>query len=171
MLKTIMVREGKGTKCVFLKRWNNHAFTRQMRQIQDIIATNDGHHLLILLTDGGVLYYRAGLTEGIVSSKENNNMVLDLEPHTPAAVQNSASLTEFSKLSYNPGVDGAWCLRRVGIEGAVVLLRATKQDSENSSLTLSVNPLSGMRLIRTLPPFINDACLQKKLWVKLQIQD
>ena len=31
---------------------------RMMRQIEDVIATHDARHALVLCTDGGVLYFR-----------------------------------------------------------------------------------------------------------------
>lgn len=108
---------------------------RQMRQIEDITSTQDGAHLLILLTDGGVLYFRAAREETDTESAEDSAGQSTFMP---------ASLTEFSKLSYTQGVDSAWCLRRVGASGAVILIRASKSDIESSTTSLFIAPLSGM---------------------------
>lgn len=109
-----------------------------MRQIEDVASTQDGSHLLVLLTDGGVLYFRAGEEESDVDALEDGG---DSRASTTRPAR--ATLTEFSKLSYTPGTDSAWSIRRVGANGEVVLLRATRSDDDDGLTVLSVCPLSG----------------------------
>ncbi len=99
-----------------------------MRQIEDVIATEDGTHLLVLLTDGGVLYFSTEQPTG--------------KEATPLASA-SSSLIEFSNLSRVEGEDSAWALRRVGSSGAVVLMRAHRQGDGEGNTTVTICPLSG----------------------------
>ena len=110
-----------------------------MRQIEDVTSTQDGCHLLILLTDGGTLYFRAGLPEPEAEAGDGVETKVD-----PAHEATTATLKEFSKLSYSPSVDSSWTIRRVGASGTVVLLRATRQDNDECLTELSICPLSGM---------------------------
>ena len=119
-----------------------------MRQIQDVTSTQDGGHLLILLTDGGVLYFRAGTEDSDADSGEHSE--IDVGQSIESARGGSrATLTEFSKLSFNPMEDSAWSIKRVGANGTVVLLRATRGDDAEGFTTLSVRPLSGSSTINT----------------------
>lgn len=117
-----------------------------MRQIQDVTSTQDGGHLLILLTDGGVLYFRAGTEESHADSGEQSETDVGQSIQT-AKGGCRATLTEFSKLSFNPMEDSAWSIKRVGANGTVVLLRATRSDDANGLTTLSVCPLSGQYIV------------------------
>ncbi len=101
-----------------------------MRQISDVISTRDGSHLLVPLTDGKVLYFRAALHEN--------------GPHEGQdSVERSASLVELPDLKYTTGIDSAWCIRRAGSSGSVMFVRAMKPEG-SSGTVLIVKPLSGM---------------------------
>lgn len=143
MMTTVTEEKGWCISVIFFScvRRLKNPLCRQMRQIQDVTSTQDGCHLLILLTDGGVLYFRAG-TENASDSQEISEMddgqSIELNRNGNAA---RATLTEFSKLSYNPIEDSAWSIKRVAASGTVVLLRASRKEDSGFS-TLSVCPLS-----------------------------
>ena len=81
---------------------------RLMRQINNVIGTDDARHAMILCADGGVLYY-----------------------NRPEESGSRGELLELPKLERDPDTliqSGArdWALHRVGASGEVVLLRATQ---------------------------------------------
>lgn len=125
---------------------NGNRRKRQMRQIQDVTSTQDGSHLLILLTDGGVLYFRASSEDVRCEDGAHfcNGGEMDFAQTVDSAKGNAtrATLTEFSKLSFNPVEDSAWSIKRVGACGTVVLLRAARREDDDGMTTLSVCPLS-----------------------------
>jgi hypothetical protein len=88
---------------------NGQRRKRMMRQIDEVIGTNDARHALVLCTDGGVMYF------------QNNGVD-----------ENPPCLLEFSTLQRDPELERAWSLRRVGRDGDVVLLRALKVNSPSS---------------------------------------
>lgn len=111
-----------------------------MRQIDEIIATHDARHALILCTDGGVLYFRneAGDRQNI--------------------------LVELPTLQRDPERDRTWRVKRVGKWGEVVLLRARKPDvsgemsmsamgSERIYTSICVQVLSGDKITKLWSAF------------------
>lgn len=96
---------------------NGQRKKRMMRQIEEVIGTSDAGHVLALCTDGGVLYFKNGGASG------------DDKGGTCAL----ASLTEFSRLHRDPEVASVWALKRVGLLGDVLLMRASNGSSSNGS--------------------------------------
>ncbi len=109
-----------------------------MRQIDEVIGTQDGSHVIALCTDGGVLHFTTSTStsrlsipmaslEGSVSLKISPSGDHESQDANCADLQgatiNAGSVIEFSQLKRNPDLDSAWCLKRVGAEGRVVLLR------------------------------------------------
>eukprot|EP01038_Epipyxis_sp_PR26KG_P008421 gene8421-11389_t len=92
---------------------------RTMREIDEILSTDDGLHVLVLTTDGGVMYFSRGFApvEGDVLSKESNRMNIDSQ---------QPYLIELNHLTRDMDLDEAWQIRRVGSGGRVVLLRAKR---------------------------------------------
>jgi hypothetical protein len=104
---------------------NGQRRKRQMRQIQDVVSTEDGTHLLVLLTDGGVLYFSTELPGGGTQSGAGG------------------ALVEFPGMARVEGENCAWALRRVGSRGVVVLLKAQRQEDGEGNTLVSICPLAG----------------------------
>lgn len=104
---------------------------RMMRQIDEIIGTDDGKHVLVLCTDGGVLYFNCAhpLTQ----------------PQCTEDMPFSGELTECATLNRDIALDNAWTVRRVGRVGETVLLRAVTQYCPDGlgTTTIMIRPLSG----------------------------
>lgn len=113
-----------------------------MREIDDIISTDNGSHALILCTDGGVMYYSNPVENIIVkttsftesshdygdkpnSELESSDEVSHAETHS---FTKSSLFLELSNIQRNQETDQSWHLKRVGANGAVALLRACRQD-------------------------------------------
>lgn len=88
-----------------------------LREIAEVIGTSDARHVLVLCTDGGVMYYNREADE-------------------------SVELVEFSKLQRNAELDQAWTVKRVGAMGDVILLRASKAFDGSAITIIDVNLLS-----------------------------
>lgn len=97
---------------------NGQRRKRLMRQIDEVIGTNDGSHVLALCTDGGVLYFK-----NISGDKEGDEFIQD------------ASLIEFNSLRRTEEVDMIWNTKRVGRNGDVVLVRATRIGTIDAPIT------------------------------------
>lgn len=111
-----------------------------MRQIQDVLTTQDGQHALALCTDGGVLYYRhseipssplsSSSSSSSSSTSSNNGKEGENESIEESKFISTGTLIEFQTLTREVEIgpkhmtDGAWCLKRVGCKGAVVLIRS-----------------------------------------------
>lgn len=82
-----------------------------MRQIQEILTTQDGQHALAICTDGGVLYYHHSYFHEI----DTDGSLVELQ-------------TLMREIEIGPQfmTDGAWALKRVGRRGAVVLVRSCR---------------------------------------------
>ena len=91
-----------------------------LREISEVVGTNDARHVLALCTDGGVMYYKR------------------------QEADESAEFIEFQGLQRNAELDHVWGLKRVGALGDVVLLRATRSVDGTCTL-IQVNVLAGMR--------------------------
>lgn len=127
---------------------NGQRRKRQMRQIQDVVATEDGTHLLVLLTDGGVLYFSTELSGGAQSGGGGG--------------AGSAALVEFPTMSRVEGEDSAWALRRVGSRGMVVLLKAHREEDGEGNTLVSISPLTGMPFFSSTlctPCVISNVCI------------
>lgn len=115
-----------------------------MRQIDEVIATQDGTHALALCTDGGVLYYRADIPAQTEDDAKRGTVVSEY------CNVSRGSLVELGKISrdIDPAtggvVDGSWNLRRIGSRGHVVLMRASREVDEGELNSLHINILSGM---------------------------
>lgn len=112
-----------------------------MRQIQEILTTQDGHHAVAICTDGGVLYYH----HSYLNEMDSDGSFVEL----PTLMREVEVGPEFM-------TDGAWALKRVGRRGAVVLVRACRNiapkgkdddDSCRGSL-VDISLLSGFVLSR-----------------------
>lgn len=141
-----------------------------MRQIEDIIGTHDARHILILCTDGGVLYQsnpnfasddldtpQAPLSEDLTSlgssvaseSSDAASAASSSAEGDASAIAASDSLAhgllvEFMGLQRDPERERVWALKRVGRRGEVVLLRAIKPTPNSSeSIAISIRLLSG----------------------------
>lgn len=79
---------------------NGNRRKRMMRQIHSVIGTNDARHVLVLSSDGSIMYFHR---------KENDE---------------STELIELTSLQYDPDIDQTWSISRVGDIGDVVLIRA-----------------------------------------------
>jgi hypothetical protein len=178
---------------------NGERRRRLMRQIEQVLATQDGGHALALCTDGGVLYYHASaedtyrgatepvkeggvaLVEANVSSGIDSNektetksgcddISRDLEvpsdsgelaitktdsvARSPPAMlgKRFGQIVEFQHLTREVELgpkfmtDNAWCLKRVGKRGVVILIRACQgvsgDDDEPRGAVLDVSILS-----------------------------
>ena len=90
-----------------------------MRQVEAVLATQDGVDALVLCSDGGVVY-----------SNHQHGV-----------------FTELSHLAFDSEEDCAWAVRRVGAQGHVVLLRAARREGDEegegggAGLVLRVDPL------------------------------
>lgn len=110
---------------------NGQRRKRQMRQIQDVVSTEDGTHLLVLLTDGGVLYFSTELSGGAQSGGGVSGGA-------------SAALVEFPGMGRVEGDNCAWALRRVGSRGTVVLIKAHRHEDGEGNTLVSICPLTGL---------------------------
>jgi hypothetical protein len=126
---------------------------RMMRQIDEIIGTDDGKHVLVLCTDGGVLYF--GCTLKQVEGKEVSDADLtddasssnDEEENRRAHVPFSGELLECQNLLRDVALDCAWTVRRVGRSADVLLLRAVTQYDPDGvgNTSIIIKPLAGGR--------------------------
>jgi hypothetical protein len=106
-----------------------------MRQIQDVLTTQDGQHALAICTDGGVLYYHHSYFHEI----DTDGSLVELQ-----------SLIREIEVGPQFMTDGAWTLKRVGRRGAVVLVRSCRnvvktrkgEDQDEDSCRGSVVELS-----------------------------
>ena len=94
---------------------------RMIRQVDDVIATADARHALIMCHDGGVIYYNRAVDSDVSGD----------------------CLVELSSTQRNPDSEiqiggRGWALRRVGQEGEVLLLRTL----QTNPVTVVVAPLS-----------------------------
>jgi hypothetical protein len=111
---------------------NSRRRSRAMREVQDVISTQDGIHVLILCSDGGVLYYKQ--PEGnkffylfffflliliFFSFLFFLSYWLDHE-----MIEDEGKIEELSNLQRDLESDQVWYLRRIGKQGMVLLLRA-----------------------------------------------
>lgn len=109
---------------------------RMMREINEVIACHDGNHVLALCTDGGVLYYHY---DGCTSSS------------TSSDGGGFGNLIEFQSLTREVEVgpefmtDDSWAIKRVGLKGTVVVIRACKglasKDEEGGGAIVEVSLL------------------------------
>ena len=121
-----------------------------MRQIQEVLTTQDGQHALALCTDGGILYYHQTITSSsqstspstvsnAIDSSDSDNGHADSFNSSNSKLLSTGTLVEFQSLTREVEIgpkymtDGAWCLKRVGCRGAVVLVRSCKNVSKNNS--------------------------------------
>lgn len=135
---------------------------RTMREIDEVIATADGQHVLILCTDGGVMYFennivqgdrdrdRASLVGKIDSPLLHDNADAEAKKPTAGVKQytgrgpyGSKGLIELSDVQREIGVDQVWAIKRVGKNGDVILIRAVKSESaslhsDNSEIHFSL---------------------------------
>ena len=87
---------------------------RVLRQIQEVLACQDGSEALVLCSDGGVFY--CSPLRGVFE--------------------------ELTDLQVPVGVNATWSLRRVGSQGTLLLVQATKLPSQ-TSVTVTASPLAG----------------------------
>ena len=87
---------------------------RVLRQIQEVLACQDGSEALVLCSDGGV-FYCSPLRDVFV---------------------------ELTDLQFPYGTNSTWSLRRVGADGQLLLVQAIKTSGQ-SELKVVVNPLQG----------------------------
>jgi hypothetical protein len=105
---------------------NGQRRKRLMRQIDEVIGTSDGSHVLALCTDGGVLYFK-----NVSDDKKGDEFI------------QNASLIEFNSLRRDEEVDMIWNTKRVGRNGDVVLVRASKIGTIDAPITsIEVNLLT-----------------------------
>lgn len=104
---------------------NGQRRRRLMRQIEDIISTQDGKHALALCTDGGVLYFRNDY-ENIEESPTKNACSCSTSAFVSTPYESCRTLTEFSSFQRDVDSEPAWVIRRIGLDGIVILLRAVK---------------------------------------------
>jgi hypothetical protein len=111
---------------------------RMMRQIDEIVGTDDGKHALVLCTDGGVLYFNCLPTAGQADSSQDS---VEEEKQLPF----KGELLECPSLQRDVALDCAWTVRRVGRAAEVVLLRAVTQYCPDGlgSTSIIVKPLAG----------------------------
>lgn len=91
---------------------------RMLRQIEDVIGTSDGRHVLGLCTDGGVMYYC-----------QNDSMD-----------ESFPEIIEFSSFTRDPDIDQHWRINRVGSRGQAILLRAAKSSCKQFTY-IHIDPL------------------------------
>lgn len=157
-----------------------------MRQIEQVLATQDGCHALALCTDGGVLYYHASAddtclgptedigegactsvdassgcgVEGVISQCDADDGIQTKgsgggdsgSPRSSRIGKRFGQIVEFQHLTREVELgpqfmtDNAWCLKRVGKRGVVILIRACQgvsgEDGEPRGVVLDVSILS-----------------------------
>ena len=108
-----------------------------MRQIGEVIGTEDGRHVLVLCTDGGVLYFHCRPVECPVSGGDGSP--------SDVVVPFEGELLESASLLRDVDMDCAWALKSVGSSGEVVLLRAvsTYNPDAPSSTSIVIKPIAG----------------------------
>ena len=104
-----------------------------------MIGTADARHVLVLCTDGGVMYCNRSEDE-------------------------SVELLEFSRLQRNTVLDQVWSIKRVGAMGDVILLRASKARDGSPITTIDVKPLTSKYFILIFAIFISLIFEQKQHW-------
>lgn len=115
------------------------------REIDEVLCTDDGLHVLVLCADGGVMYYRgeAGHSHPAAAAEKEG---VDASPLEAQAGEGLVpKLTELPDIQREADTDRVWALRRVGQREDVVLLRAVRNKgvgSDPGSLVLSVDLLS-----------------------------
>ena len=95
---------------------------RKLREIETIVGMSEGEQILLLCTDGGVLFYDTSSTG---SSQD------DVADISKSGVNGGAIITELETLQYNPDIDMTWALGRLGPASDLMLLRAIKRDHGN----------------------------------------
>jgi hypothetical protein len=92
-----------------------------MREIEDVVGTDDGMHVLVLCADGGAMYFRGQPPQasGLLRGSNRNDSAAASE------AGNSKGLVELVGLR-DKDVDQAVVLRRIGFAGHVVVLRASR---------------------------------------------
>lgn len=92
---------------------------RKLREIESIVGMSEGEQILLLCTDGGVLFYDT-----------TSNCQGDTADFSKPSV-NGSTITELESLQYNPDIDMAWTLGRLGPTSDLTLLRAIKRDHDS----------------------------------------
>ncbi len=111
-----------------------------MREIEEVICTDDGEHVLALCADGGVMYYHGGHHHHASSSPPREEKQIDTfaecesvsQSITPSALSLS-KLVELTCVQRTPEEDQAWAIRRVGRHGHVVLARVSRSKPSPSN--------------------------------------
>jgi hypothetical protein len=79
---------------------------RTMREVQDIIGTQDGLHVMILCADGGVMYYRRALDVMLPKAVVSSEVAHDCQPSVSVpmspTVPRSDLIGDFSASPYVP---------------------------------------------------------------------
>lgn len=115
-------RESYEMPCRSIEDENGNRRKRMMRQIDQVIGTNDGKHVMVLCSDGGVMYFAKNFHVG------ENVMETFVEFNT-------------NQLHCDPNVNQVWLLKRVGKEGDIVLLRSIKSFcGEYTEITIDTLP-------------------------------
>lgn len=138
---------------------NGQRRKRMMRQISDVTGTQDGSHVLVVCTDGSVLYY--GNPGGEEPSSGASLSSLAASTTSPAANAPSP-MVEVTSLQRDPDCETAcaWSLRRVGRAGVVVLLRGYLPPNAST-------PVVRVQLLSELVPelsFNSDQLCKSQRW-------
>ena len=117
---------------------------RTNREVQDVIGTQDGVHVLVLCGDGGVMYYRRPTSMSDSVSATTSETTEDGTTEASSAVSDLGRLQEIVSIQREAERDQAWAVKRIGSNGQVVLLRAAQcSTKEGGSVGLvSVSNLS-----------------------------
>jgi hypothetical protein len=105
---------------------------RKLREIETIVGTEGGEQVLILCTDGGVMYFEthvntnssnacSGGERGLLDTDMSTTATTAIErgQSQPAAVvagvygTTSGMVSEIDSLQYNPDINKAWCLKQI----------------------------------------------------------
>lgn len=85
---------------------------RLMRQVDEIVSTQDGTESLVVCSDGGVIYCN----------------------------QPQSTFHELVDLRFKSDLGSYWSMRRVGSQGSTVLIQSCKNEARNG-ITIDVLPL------------------------------
>jgi len=110
---------------------------RKLREIETIVGMSEGEEILLLCTDGGVLFYDTTSTDLSCQSETTPDL-------SKSGANGSSSITELETLQYNPDIDMAWALGRLGPASDLMLLRAIKRDHESY---LETSLISGNNMV------------------------